>query len=107
MAPTPGRTVLYALSEQNVADINRRRNDYKSALEPAVGAQAHVGNSVRVGDIVPLIVVRVWDNDGVNGQAFLDGNDTIWVTSAPEDLEFAIGDKPVNRPGTWIWPPRV
>lgn len=31
---------------------------------------------------------------GVNGQAFLDGNDTLWVTSAPQ------GD----GNGFWDWP---
>ena len=34
---------------------------------------------------------------GVNGQAFLDGNDVLWVTSAREGTE----------PGQWSWPPRV
>jgi hypothetical protein len=34
---------------------------------------------------------------GVNGQAFLDGDQTLWVTSAPQ------GD----WPGSWDWPERV
>ena len=41
------------------------------------------------GDIVPLIVVRVWNNEygdkpGVNGQIILDGEFTLWVTSVRE-----------------------
>lgn len=67
------------------------------------GAQAHIGNTAAEGDIVPLVVVRVWPNEygegipGVNGQAFLDGNDVLWVTSAKEGTE----------PGTWAWPART
>jgi hypothetical protein len=92
---TVGRTVLYTLSEQDAEEINRRR-------WPA-WAQAHIGNPAAAGDEVPLVVVRVWPHEfgenvpGVNGQAFLDGNDTLWVTSAKEGTE----------PGTWAWPPRV
>jgi hypothetical protein len=47
-------------------------------------------------------VVVVWPNehgpdfDGVNGQAFLDGNDVLWITSAKEGTE----------PGQWSWPIR-
>ena len=37
------------------------------------------------------------DFDGVNGQVFLDGNDSLWVTSAKEG----------TTPGTWCWPERV
>lgn len=68
-----------------------------------VGAQAHIGNTAREGDIVPLIIVVVWPDEfgpgkpGVNGQAFLDGNDSLWVTSAGEG----------ENPGQWSWPPRV
>lgn len=41
------------------------------------------------GNIVPLIVVRVWQNEygtqpGVNGQVILDGEFTLWVTSVRE-----------------------
>lgn len=34
------------------------------------------------------------DEPGINGQVFLDGNDTLWVTSADEGTE----------PGQWSWP---
>jgi hypothetical protein len=117
---TTGRTVLYTLSEQDAEHINRRRttgSDIAARMKTSVesqghnplifgwpaGAQAHIGNTAAAGDVVPLVVVRVWphkfgqDVPGVNGQAFLDGNDTLWVTSAKEGTE----------PGTWAWPPRV
>lgn len=111
MAPTTGRIVLYTLTEQDAAQVNRRRTNGASIAdrlkqEPPVwpaGAQAHIGNHANAGDVVPLVVVKVWPNEygenvpGVNGQALLDGNDALWVTSAREGTE----------PGTWMWPPRV
>jgi len=57
----------------------------------------------REGAVLPMIVCRVWPHEygtgvpGVNGQVFLDGRDTLWVTSVREGTE----------PGTWQWPPRV
>lgn len=111
MTPTTGRLVLYALSEADADAVNRRRTDSRairermqaSPKEWPEGAQAHIGNTAREGDTVPLLVVRVWPNEygenvpGVNGQAFLDGNDVLWVTSAKEG----------TQPGQWSWPPRV
>lgn len=120
MQPTTGRIVLYTLTEDNAAQINRRRTTGKSIAERMrvqvsqvetetpilgwpTGAQAHIGNRASAGDVVPLIVVRVWPNEygegipGVNGQALLDGNDVLWVMSAKEGTE----------PGTWAWPTRA
>lgn len=106
-----GRTVHFSLTAEQAAQVNRRRTDGMSIRDrmqadpptwPA-GAQAHIGNTASEGDIVPLVVVRVWPNEfgegkpGVNGQAFLDGNDALWVTSAAEG----------PGPGQWQWPPRV
>jgi hypothetical protein len=116
--------VHYTLSADDAAQIQRRRTTGKSIAErllwgsagrhaeaiPAhsedgslrawpVGAQAHIGNSVAEGQVVPMLIVAVWPNDihGVNGQAFLDGNDVLWVTSVKEG----------TGPRTWSWPPRV
>ena len=111
MQITTGRTVLYTLSDDDVTQINRRRTNGRSIRERMQaepkqwpeGAQAHIGNTASAGDVVPLVVVLVWPNEygegapGVNGQALLDGNDTLWITSAKEGTE----------PGTWAWPPRV
>lgn len=108
MKPTTGRTVHFRLSADQANQVNRRRTDSASIRErmstgawPA-GAQAHVGNYASEGDVVPLVVVRVWPDEygpgvpGVNGQAILDGNDQLWVTSAKEG----------SLPGEWFWPPR-
>jgi hypothetical protein len=95
--PTIGRLVHYKLSESDAAQINRRRVAQPHSPEWPAGAQAHVGNNVAAGETVPLIVIRNWSADLINGQALLDGNDQFWVTSAHQ------GDEP----GQWNWPPRV
>lgn len=124
--PSPGRIVHYRLSRAAVEQVRRRRKDAHTHMaehrENANGVQVHVGNEPCPGDIVPLLIVRVWDNEydpasavamdhdpgeepiwtfpksgyGVNGQAFLDGNDVLWITSAPQ------GD----GNGFWDWPER-
>lgn len=129
MDPTIGRIVHYRLTADDVKRIVDRRNRH---VEEIHWRNEHGGDGIRVerafdgnvpqpGDIVPLLIVRVWPSEysphqqvgrahdsgnvewhlpastfGVNGQAFLDGNDALWVTSAPE------GD----FRGAWSWPPR-
>lgn len=46
------------------------------------------------GDTFPMIIVRVFDNGSVNGQVFLDGNDTHWVHAV------TLGE----GPGHFAWP---
>lgn len=90
--PTIGRIVHYKLSEHDADRINGKRRNGDDT-----------GNAAYEGDVVPLVIVRVWPDEGgpgipgVNGQALLDGYDTLWVTSAHEGAE----------PGQWSWPPRV
>jgi len=108
MKLTPGRIVLYKLSGDDAEQINRRRTNSASIADRLSketwprGAQAHIGNEHRAGDVVPVIVVHVWPDEygpgfeGFNGQAFLDGNDTLWVTSIKEGPE----------QGQWMWPER-
>jgi len=103
--PTAGRIVLYTLSEDDARCVNQRRTTSQAiARESAVGAwpngaQAHVGNEAFAGDVVPMLIVRVWSGGLVNGQAFLDGNDVLWVMSRGEGATPGV-------PGTWAWPPR-
>jgi hypothetical protein len=106
--PSIGRTVHYRLSAKDAEQINRRRTNGASIHErmqttppqwPS-GAQAHIGNTAYEGDVVPLTIVRVWDNNLVNGQALLDGNDQFWVTSAHQAATS-------DETGVWFWPPRV
>jgi hypothetical protein len=97
--PTVGRIVYYKLSQTNAEQINKRRNDYgqNPKTDWPAGAQAHVGNRAEVGEIYPMIIVRVWPEDthGVNGQVLLDGNDLFWVTSVAQG----------EAEGDWDWMP--
>lgn len=103
--PTVGRIVHFVLNAEQAEQVNRRR--VAKPHEPGwpAGAQAHVGNEAREGDEMPLVIVRVWPDeggpgiDGVNGQVLLDGTDQLWVTSALPS------SGPV--PGCWRWPERV
>lgn len=91
---TIGRIVQYTLSEQDAQEVNRRRVPRRPDSDE--GAQFHVGNSACAGDVFPMMICCVWVPEMVNGQVFLDGNDTLWVTSRHE------GDEP----GQWRWPVR-
>jgi hypothetical protein len=86
MAPMVARIVQYQLSEADVARINLHRGR----------CTVHANRSY-VGDILPLLILRVCPDGSVNGQVFLDGDDTLWVTSVRE------GD----TRGTWASPARV
>jgi hypothetical protein len=109
MQPTIGRIVVYKLTQQDADQLNRRRTSGSAIADRIkldkwpLGAQAHIGNWENEGAELPCIIARIWPNEfgqdipGINGQVFLDGNDTLWVTSARE------GD----QPGQWHWPVKV
>lgn len=103
VTPTIGRVVLYCLSEQDAEQINRRRTTGHSIAERIreaawpVGAQAHIGTTVYAGDVCPGIVVRVWNEDCINIQVLLDGNDVLWATWCN------VSDEPT--PGRYHWMP--
>ena len=98
--PTIGRTVHYRLTSDDAGSTNERRRHARANLQKMrdeqPGFQAHVGNNVVGGEVVAMTITQVWPGDLVNGQAILDGNDSLWVTSAPQ------GDEA----GQWNWPPR-
>ena len=100
--PTPGRIVLYTLSKQDADAQNKRRADAQKHLqdhrENSNGVQIHVGNSLAEGDVYPMVITRVWNEDPgtVNGQVLLDGNDLLWVTSVT----------PGTGPRAYSWPLR-
>ena len=99
MTPTIGRIVHYRLSLADTEAVNRRRNDaaLSKAGEKYTGFQVHVGNLASLGDVLPMIIVRWCSGDEVQGQVFLDGNDTLWVKTVGR------GDEP----GQWDWPKRA
>ncbi len=104
MEITVGRIVHYVLTEEDAKQINRRRTNSESIkLRMAggswpTGAQAHIGKEAKAGQHFPMIVAEVDPSDiyGVDGQVFLNGNDTYWVQSRKEDV----------APGSWHWPER-
>lgn len=102
---TVGRIVMYVLGENDVAAINRRREDANRNMDmhrsQKTGVMVHAGNEVTVGQSVAALVVHVWDEDGtcVNLKCFLDGTDELWVTGISH------GDDPI--PYSWHWPPRA
>lgn len=87
MKASLGQIVLLKLSEGMVDAINRRRTTSTSIAERIanrvwpLGAQAHIGNTVKTGEVYPMVVSRLWDDSMINGQVLLDGNDTYWATS--------------------------
>jgi len=106
MTPAIGRTVIFRLTADQAEQVNRRRTSGSSIAERIkedkwpIGSQAHIGNHASPGQEYPLVITAVWPDEfgpgtfGVNGQAFLDGNDCLWVTSAKEG----------GAPGEWHWP---
>ena len=90
-----------SLSQRDADQINKRRDDSKKHFADntgdAPGWIAHIGNTARGGALVPLVVVQVWPDDLVNGQAILDGNDSLWVTAVKQG----------HMPGQWTWPERT
>lgn len=102
--PTIGRIVHFRLSAACAEAINRRRKHARDHMPEHVrastGVQLHVGNEAREGDTLPMLIVAVHGktpDSCVNGQVFLDGNDTLWATSVSAG----------EGPGTFSWPGRV
>jgi len=98
-----GEIIHYRVTGEEAVTRNDRRLGMNLAppgnhYEPGPGTgnfaivQHRVGSPLSAGDRVPLIVVKV-SGDRVNGQAILDGNDSLWVEGVTE------GDEP----GQWAW----
>ena len=62
-----GKIVAYRLRDHEVEQANALKGNR---------------NSIRKGDVAPLLITRDWGDGMVNGTAFLDGEETLWVTSA-------------------------
>jgi hypothetical protein len=116
--PTIGRIVLYRLTKEDAAQVNRRRTNGQSIKERMAisvlgkmgvlqdeirawpqGAQAHIGWPVKDGQVFPMMITNVDPvtiEGYVSGQVFLNGNDVLWKVDAPEGKEN----------GQWSWPER-
>lgn len=89
--PTIGRVVHYTLTAGDAGDIMSRR---LMGTEPR-----RRGSPVTAGEVFPMLITRVWGADpgaAVQGQVFLDGDDTLWVTSV------TVGEGVRH----FAWPPR-
>lgn len=87
MELVPGTIVIYKLRRADCDRILCRRGQ-------ALGG---FGSRVQEGDQVPAIVVKAWSPTNFNGQAFLDGYDSLWLTSVAE------GDQPGQWRRTLQW----
>jgi hypothetical protein len=99
VVPSIGRIVHYRLSESDAARAVARRRQH-----PAFG-----GNTPRARDVYPMMITRVWsenptETDCVQGQVFLDGNDSLWVTSVQQQGHTY---DPTVIEGVWFEPPRI
>ena len=90
----PSRIVLYTLTESDADVIASRRAAWATLLlerpELAGGAGIHWGGKAIAGHAYPMIISA----DGgrvLNGQVFLDGNDTLYVRDVHEG----------RGPGAW------
>lgn len=93
MKPTTSRIVLYVLSLADCHAITANRARMAELLQTTAG---EFGNPVSPGDIVPAVIARAWSDTCINGQALLDGGDTLWLMSRNHDAE--------KDHGTWHWP---
>lgn len=84
MPPTKGRIVMYAVTEADIQDLgNQTGSNFNPLFE---------------GNLVPCVVVQVFEDGVVNLRGIIDGNGELpWWTSRREG----------TTPGTWRWPERV
>ena len=95
-----GRIVHYKLNDLDAKAINRRRDDAikSEARKAKTGYQMHHGLPVHAGTVLPMIIVGCDpENEIVDGQVFLPGNDVFWVDVVGKG----------GSMGEWHWPPRV
>ena len=98
--PTIGRIVIYTLSADDAAKINKRRDDAKLHMDNhranSNGVMVHVGEPVYVGQEFPMMIVAVRgarSDSTISGKVELDGSDTFW----------APGRQVGTQPGTYRW----
>lgn len=65
-----GEMLHYRIAKDDAAE----RNDLRKTA-----AHQHQGHKLEAGDEVPFLVTKLGNDGKFNGQAFLDGNDTLWI----------------------------
>ncbi len=103
MHPTPGRVVLYAMTEHDAHRAIAQAAARSHAWIPD-GVHTSGGSAVRAGlnlpyhgETYPALVVRAHSDGTANLRVFLDGEIDVWVTAVSEG----------TGPGHWSWPARV
>ena len=73
---------MHPAREVSVGDIVKYRlSDGDIAMIAAAMPDTSKRNQHMAGMVMPMVVVRVWSVDCVNGQVFIDGYGTHWATS--------------------------
>lgn len=80
-----GTTVIYTLTDEDAVAIELRRAHspaYRNTADTESGLhKAHEGPAAIAGGRHPLMITSENEGGTVNGQVFLDGNDTLFVQS--------------------------
>lgn len=91
------------MEQTQVADNNDAA--LVSPVPPSVGRIVHYvprpgqPETRNNAEVVPAIIVRVWENGLLNLKCFCDGPWDNWQPSVPYNA--------IPIPGTWHWPPRT
>lgn len=84
--PSPGDIVLYCLTESDArkANANRAHGQRVARIPLLRGVQRHHGPEHIAGEVCPLLVIQSFkDGLEISGQAFLRGNDSVWIENSP------------------------
>jgi hypothetical protein len=75
---TPGNTVLYKLTQDDLESIMAKlhENEGQMVADP------------RPGDMCPAVVVRTHDDGSVNLKVLLDGDPDLWITDVLEGKDY-------------------
>lgn len=111
MAITIGNWVYYRLTQADADMINGRRVLAESNKDQwfSAGTVKYMGSPAVQNDPLPMLVTKIISPTVVNGQVFLDGSYSLWVTNVPFETVDLLGNVPTgtdNR-GRWSYLSRI
>jgi hypothetical protein len=79
---------------------------------PSIGRVVHyrLDAGPHAGECRPAFIVRVWSDEKVNLQVFVDGSNDYQPHQGPEPLTLwrtSVHQNSDNEPGSWHWPEYV
>lgn len=82
MNPSVGRIVHYKISKGQALEAFNMKSEH----------QGLHSNPLSEGEVYPMLITKVWDKEPteisvVQGQVFIDGNFSLWVSSAKQGTE--------------------